>query len=74
MPVAHACKSWLLGRLRLGGLRFKASPSKQFPRLHLQNNQSKMDWQCNSSFLLVRIPEFKLKEKRNRERSAHKLF
>jgi hypothetical protein len=30
-------------RLRLGGMQFKASPGKQFKKLHLQNNQSKMD-------------------------------
>jgi hypothetical protein len=37
--VAHTCNL-----SHLGGLKFKASPGKQFPRPHLQNSQSKMKW------------------------------
>jgi hypothetical protein len=41
----------LIGRLRSGRYRFKANLDKQFARPHLQNNQSKMDWQCGSDAL-----------------------
>jgi hypothetical protein len=34
------------GRLRSRGSLFEASPGKQLKRPHLQNNQSKVDWQC----------------------------
>jgi hypothetical protein len=42
--VAHTCSPYYLGRLKAGGLRFKASLGKQFMRPHLQNNQHKVDW------------------------------
>jgi hypothetical protein len=49
--------------LRLGGSRFKVSPSKQFPRSRFQNNQSKTGLEvCTSSktpALQVQSPEFK---------------
>jgi hypothetical protein len=45
-------------------ITFKTSPGKYFPRLHLQYNQSKMDWRCESSGrepdLKVGSPKFKL--------------
>jgi hypothetical protein len=47
---AEARHQWLLSVIlvtwvaEIRGSRFQASPDKQFMRLHLQNNQSKMDW------------------------------
>jgi hypothetical protein len=41
--VTHACNPIYLGRLRLGGSTFEASPGKKFRRPYLQNNQSKVD-------------------------------
>jgi hypothetical protein len=39
-------QSYLLGRLRQGGLQFEASLGKNFTKFHLQNNQSKMESRC----------------------------
>jgi hypothetical protein len=43
---------------------FEVSPGKQFERLPLQNNQSKMDWWCGSKgrapVLQAGSPQFKI--------------
>jgi hypothetical protein len=44
-------------------IQFEASPGKQFARSHLQNNQRKIDWRCDSSsrspVLQAQSPEMK---------------
>jgi hypothetical protein len=46
--VVHAFNP-TIWEAEIGRITFKASPGKQFLRLHLQNNQSKMDWRCDET-------------------------
>jgi hypothetical protein len=50
LPVAHICKTSSLGGWdqENQGLRLARADSL-WKRLHLQNNQSKMDWRCGSN-------------------------
>jgi hypothetical protein len=50
-------------------IQFQASQGKAFPTLHLQNNQTKMEWRYGSSgrkpALQVQSPGFKLQYDQN---------
>jgi hypothetical protein len=71
IPVISAIwEAWMEGS------RLEARPAKQFTRPSLQNNQSKMDWKCDSSsrapVLQVHSPEFQLKSHQNKKKKKKK--
>jgi hypothetical protein len=73
-------KSWLLGRLRLGGLRFKASLGKKFKNPHLQDNWSKWTWRSSgrvpdlrAAALQVRSPESEPQSHNNNNKNNKKM-
>jgi hypothetical protein len=68
MPIILA-----IGRLRSEGLRFEASPDKQFLRPHLQSNQRKMNWECGSSGRALELkPQSQPKKKTNQTNKQKK--